>query len=352
MRDHRDDDENGDLHDAARPVLVHDSTPAFPSVEIRKNEVGITDSLDLATAWPEVQRALLDFLRARRVDRATAEDVCQEVAVRALRRRPFGSVVELARWSERVAFHRVVDDWRRRGRHIADEPLPDWESPDDLATIVANRLAVAEVAAALPLMSLEERVALASGLDPFAREGDRATKNRLGVRRFRARERLRKMVPNFSIVFGCNRWLRRVQPALGDFGNVAVGLGLSVAILVAPMVGEPPRPSPDTAVVTLRSATGNRGPVHGDPAQATTAPSVASPREAAASRRDLSAANPAQPGRTSVAKVDDPVGSTDVLVYDNPPDQPLLCVVTAHTGEVCQAKPPLPLGDAPVPSPS
>jgi hypothetical protein len=143
----------------------------------------------------------------RRVGRATAEDIAQEVAMRAWQHASdFTDAGHLERWCFRVAWNLVTDDWRRR-RHFADEPVPDNPSPDDLDRSVQYRLAEAELLGALPRLPPDDQQSfrhLIDWLDGVA--PDSPTERR---RRFALRQRLKLFLKNYpaAIVWRFRSWL-------------------------------------------------------------------------------------------------------------------------------------------------
>lgn len=68
---------------------------------------GVFDAL-----WPDLARAVVRSLLRRGVDRSTAEDIAQEVALRSLGKQ-FASIAHARRWCTRVAVNLSIDGVRR-----------------------------------------------------------------------------------------------------------------------------------------------------------------------------------------------------------------------------------------------
>src|SRR5207248_4746076 len=107
----------------------------------RRGVVG--QAVDFDAAWPRARARAAAALGARGVQRVDAEDILQDVAVRALRQSDrFVSEDHLARWCRRVALNLHIDSVRRR-RHLSPLPPPDAPAPNDTATAVERRIALA-----------------------------------------------------------------------------------------------------------------------------------------------------------------------------------------------------------------
>src|SRR5688500_15954043 len=225
---------------------MHGPTPTDVSVPVvRRNDgPGVARKSDLGDAWPEVRTWLLGRL-TRRLDPATAEDVTQEVALRVVqameRGRVFESIGELARWSETVATHRVIDLSRRRREPVALVGRAGYAV--DTAVIVEGRLQLAEVAAAIARLPRAKREALLDD-EPLPRDDPASLRRR--VRRNRARQYLKAVVHSWPGVGVIGRipWVRRAADRLArhpafacEWGQVAAAVCLSVAI-AAPQLGD------------------------------------------------------------------------------------------------------------------
>lgn len=312
---------------------------ATPPPTERRPDDPLSGPVDFATAWPEVRRSLLASL-ARRVDAATAEDICQDVAERVLRADlVFEEVDGLRRWARRVARSRLIDDWRTRSRYLSPDPLPDSEAPFDLTTVVAYRLALRETAAALGTVRPHEWAALFSE----ANHPDKRSRDRESLRRFRARERLRRAVRNFPVAVGLRlRWFQRHHVALADLGNVVVGAAVSAVLLVAAPLVAPPDAlqQASTALASSRPSALPRSEAASSAVSVQPAPGGT---RAVANR---SGVPPRAQADWSTVAVEHPTGAAKVGFVDNEPEKPLVCGGTEATGSVC-----VPQVDVPDPLP-
>jgi hypothetical protein len=287
----------------------------------------------------------------KRVDAATAEDICQDVAERVLRANlRFGSVDDLQHWAGRVAATRLIDDWRTRSRHLSLDPMPDREAPIDLTTEVAYRVALAETFAAVAALRPHEREAISQIV--AAPEGgplDKRSRDRDSLRRFRARERLRRAVRNFPAGVAARAgWLRRYQPALSDLGNLIGGVGMSVAILATAPTAAAERRADPVVIVQPRVASVRPLPSP-DPTYAS--PSALGPVDHGTSHRDDSADPPMTPPPDwSAVAVAHPAGVAKAGLVENEPDKPLACAGAA-AASVCVPHVDLPIRELPVPAP-
>ena len=152
----------------------------------------------VARAWAAHESELLGYLRHRQPDRAAAEDLLQEVFVKALRQGPGFCTLDNPRaWLFRVAHNALVD--QARGRCVA-EPIEDQlealAQPEAAAPPPVDALGdcLARVLAELPAQDAAVlRACELEGLtqrDFAARQGLSlaAVKSRV----LRARQRLRK----------------------------------------------------------------------------------------------------------------------------------------------------------------
>lgn len=137
--------------------------------------------------WPAVEPAVLRSLRRRGVPAATAEDVTQEVAVRALDRE-FESRAHVRRWCTRVAVNLAIDDRRRQG-NIESGEIPDAEVPaaGDHAVL---RLELSRVAAAIAGLSEVDQSVLRIAAAGESVTGEKRDRDRFALQLFRARKRL------------------------------------------------------------------------------------------------------------------------------------------------------------------
>ena len=327
-------------HPLTAPVRLLDPTHATPPPTERRDAEPLSNFLDFASAWPEVRRSLLAGL-LHRVDPATAEDICQDVAERVLRSGlTFDDVAGLRRWARHVARTRLIDDWRTRGRYLSSEPLPDQEAPTDLPTVVAYRLALEETAAALGSVRPHEWAAMFA--DPDRSEpADKRSRDREHLRRFRARERLRKAVRNFPGAVALRwRWFHRQQAVLADLGHAVVGAAVSAVLLTS----SAPGPTPARSVATLPPRLVEGADAVPGSAMAPASPPAADPGVAGRGRPSSAArATPGVAKDWAVASIPHPGGAARVGFVDNGPQKPLLCAGTESTGPACVPRPASPL---------
>src|SRR5688500_15184188 len=190
----------------------------------------------LGEEWPALQESLLRFLR-HRVDRATAEDICQDIAVAAAaRQRGFASKLELRKWSYTAAWRKAWRHRRSQLRVLATASVPDRSVDLDLDELVAHRIAIEETLEALPKLRDVDREAVLSIDSPLVFPRQRRVRDREALRRKRGRERLRGLVKNFPVVV----WLRakgqlRRYPGV-DAGQLVAGLALTIATVAGPVL--------------------------------------------------------------------------------------------------------------------
>src|SRR5687767_9624743 len=80
----------------------------------------------LEAIWPEARSRVIRSVIARGGDPQTAEDIAQEVALRAMDHNvPFYDVDDFCGWAHRVARNLYVDHARARGRLVGLVELPD-----------------------------------------------------------------------------------------------------------------------------------------------------------------------------------------------------------------------------------
>lgn len=137
--------------------------------------------------WPTVEHAVLRSLVRRGVSAATAEDVTQEVAVRALDRE-FESAAHVRRWCTRVAVNLAIDDRRRHRKvELGDTPEGESRSAGDEAVV---RLELSRVAAAIAGLSEVDQSVLRMAAAGESVEGEKRDRDRFALQLFRARKRL------------------------------------------------------------------------------------------------------------------------------------------------------------------
>ena len=337
---HQQQQRRTDHEPSPMPAALHRSPRTVRSSPNRRWEtVPITTNIDLATHWPQLRRSLLTTLRSRRVDEATAEDICQDVVERALRStEEFATPDNLRRWATRVALNKATDLGRMQRRHIASEELPDTASPFDMELAVTHRLALSETVSALASLRPEERAALAHALSAEPRPPDRRAQNRENIRRLRARARLRGLVRNFPALIPARwtGWLRRRAVALPDLGPLATA-GFSIAVTFA--TGSPPAvmsPSPVATHTASPSLTASFEPLHNVPTPSSGAPYRATVREQPP--QSVSDSGEVRTGRTTLVAVADPTGGTRAGLAENS-DKPIVCAVTHAAQSLCVTDP-------------
>lgn len=200
-------------------------------------------AVDFNAAWPRARARAAAALGARGVQRADAEDLLQDVAVRALREGDrFVSEEHLARWCRRVALNLHVDTLRRR-RRLSPLPPPDAPGSDDTATAVERRIALRRLAAGVAELSPDERQLL---FDP-APAASRQEAVRLAVRRHRLRARLAELVEGLAAGIAFVRRLDKTLSPPAKASVVAAPLVVAT-LLVGPLALGPhtSRPEPVT----------------------------------------------------------------------------------------------------------
>jgi DNA-directed RNA polymerase specialized sigma24 family protein len=174
---------------STRPPRVVAAAPdrARPSSEDGSNLLGLV--------WVETARRVRGFLTRRGVPGPAAEDLCQEVAVRALRSRVrFVDADDLVPWACTVAWRVYLGDVRKSRRLVVDSQLCEGTASTDVENEVIGRLEFEHVVAIVGHMGPVDRQILMAVLDqqvPVTLR--RAEALRLAVRRHRARARLRAL---------------------------------------------------------------------------------------------------------------------------------------------------------------
>jgi RNA polymerase sigma-70 factor, ECF subfamily len=88
---------------------------------------GVTPTAERpAVAGADLRRVVYDFVARRVADRHTADDLTQEILLKAHRADMApGSVDDVAAWLYRIARNTLVDHYRQRDRHPRPGELPD-----------------------------------------------------------------------------------------------------------------------------------------------------------------------------------------------------------------------------------
>jgi hypothetical protein len=298
----------------------------------------------LAEAWPEVSERLAKLLACRGVDPVLAQDIVQDVAVRALDKRvPFTDPDDLYRWAA-VAARNLHIDHMRTGRVTTEvETLAGVPDDTDVAYAVERRLALGHVWRAIAVMRPGERDAIIDSLH----EHPARTSGAL-VRRHRARATLKKAVGGMIAVVSAARVrLRVVSPALRTAGAVAVvtpvlvlDLGAGVLAHGAATRDVSPRTTRLVSVVTVSSDARDTARSYGRMAGGATRlrpGRAAAPRDPYAARvtpiSDRGDTHVAGPGGTGIDHTHEPnqSGALEACLTDVP-----------DVGTVCTPKIPLP----------
>lgn len=211
----------------------------------RTGDALITPPFELV--WPDVERRLRALLFRRGLDQASAEDVVQEVALRALAGRvTYTSAKDLLRWAGPVACNLHVDLLRQRARLQGGGVTTDHPASNDVAGEVADRMELQRAFRGLAALRPADREAIMEAVtaEPVpARNRKEAV--RLAVRRHRARSRLALVMEQLAAwTFGAT-WLRRSSRA----ATVAIA-AVPIAALPLVLSLQPPPPARDVPVRT------------------------------------------------------------------------------------------------------
>ena len=299
------------------------------------------NSIDVATAWAVARPRVRAAVAARGAQPADADDVVQEVAVRALASdRQFRSEEHFVRWCCRVAINLRIDAVRR-ARRIA--PPLDADAPGiaDTARDAERRMALDRLATVINELAPEEQRLLFEATPTDSRRDA----VRLAVRRHRLRARLAAMVDGLAGAFAFVRHVSRRTPASARLSVAAVPVvvvGMAIAPLLLPQGGAPPQvPKGPTRTVPVAL-------------EGAAAPSAGRPSPALEARRSNPAPNAAPletrviavpPSPQSIVEIRGPAHAV-VARQDRPEDHITVCTVGAV--HVCVDSP----RPAPLPTPS
>jgi DNA-directed RNA polymerase specialized sigma24 family protein len=289
----------------------------------RTGEALITPPFE--AVWPDVERRLRALLFRRGLDQASAEDVVQEVALRALAGRvTYTSAKDLLRWAGPVACNLHVDLLRQRARLQDGGVTTDHPATNDVAGEVADRMELQRAFRGLAALRPADREAIMEAVtaEPVpARSRKEAV--RLAVRRHRARSRLALVMEQLAAwLFGA-AWLRRSSRA----ATVALA---AVPIAAFPLVLalRPPAAAPETTVTTPVTESAQVRTFHADrtpaePARTHGRPST--PRRAPAAREVVRPRATVAPEEPTVELM--PADDTGVKVGgdDRRPDDRTVC---------------------------
>jgi RNA polymerase sigma factor (sigma-70 family) len=278
---------------------------------------------DFEAAWPWVQPRVAAVLGARGVQAADADDIVQEVALRALRHQgSFDSDEHFLRWCCRVAINLHIDSTRSQ-RRLTDGLREDEPSREDTARTAERRLDLVTLTAGISELSAEEQQLL---LDPGP-TSSRQEAVRLAVRRHRIRARLAALIEGVVVAVPVLRKLLRSLSTPAKVGVAALPVVATLGFLLAPSIqvpweaGHGPASQP---AVTSPAPLGGQAQLIG-----TTVPRTPS-------RPSTSVGGGTKPGPTSnepparrpgqtIAAVDTPVVPVAVTKEQVPDDAPTLC---------------------------
>jgi DNA-directed RNA polymerase specialized sigma24 family protein len=212
----------------------------------------------LEAVWPEAERRLRALLYRRGLDRSTADDVVQEVALRVLAGNvTYDSAKDLLRWAGPVACNLHVDLLRQRARLHDGEVDAEHPAAHDVAREVADRMELQRAFRGLARLRPADRQAIIDAVTEDAAPGrTRKEAVRLAVRRHRARNRLALVLETLAANVLGWRWLRRTGLAGGAVAVVPL-VTLPLLLVLPPRPAPSPRPHEVTApapaaVVRLR----------------------------------------------------------------------------------------------------
>lgn len=147
------------------------------------------DEARFVAVWPQTARRLEAYLIRRGVTRAEAEDIAQEVAIRAVRRQiAFHDATDLLPWVRTVARRIRIDNARLAASQHEDAGATptDVASTQSVEDEVIARLRMSEVASAIARLPARDRQALLQTIERDANVPPAS----LAVVRHRARAKL------------------------------------------------------------------------------------------------------------------------------------------------------------------
>jgi hypothetical protein len=353
-------------------VLHSDTRPPPPSVgsPVEVSPLSIEDELPGAVA------AVRKTLVRRGVGAEAAEDIAQEVAVRALRQSGFASAEHLRAWCFLVAWRLVTDRWRRQRRHPETDEVPDRPVGSGLDAVVQYRAAAEELLTAIGGLTPKQqravgRILLADGgalhdflgvvsrLSPTARlqlapvldvvSASGGSPSSLDPaspterwERHDVRRRLRGLVENFGVLAARAR-LRGRSVALRcsdrsrlSLAAVWAGATTMAVSLVVVAAGGQARPA-DTALAAIG------GPLPSPPPSVVSSAPAAPPTVHASDRPagpppQVALASPEPSPRQTVVHLSGPSDDASISLVANAAARPLACVRLAPGGG-CVDKP-------------
>lgn len=182
--------------------------------------------LRLGAIWPEARTRVIRHVACRGADPQTAEDIAQEVALRAIDNHVgFHDVDDFCGWAYRVARNLLVDQQRSRGRLVGMVDLPDQADGRDVHGEVEQRMTLVRVVRAFKDLGESDRAAILAGVNETG-EPSRKVAVRTAVRRHRARARLLRMVEGvaafWTLVRSGRRWVPLAPVAVAACGVLLV----------------------------------------------------------------------------------------------------------------------------------
>jgi DNA-directed RNA polymerase specialized sigma24 family protein len=194
------------------------------------------------------------MLRRRGLDRASIDDVVQEVALRALAHRvTYASATDLLRWASPVACNLHVDLLRQRARLLDDPAAAERPASDDVAREVTHRIELQKALRGIAKLRPADREAIlgAVAAEPAAPR-TRQEAVRLAVRRHRARSRLALVMEQLAAWVTGLAWVRRgrrVAVASAMVPAAALPLVVGWRLMPAEPARVPARPAAVAPVV-------------------------------------------------------------------------------------------------------
>lgn len=298
----------------------------------------------LAAAWPTLEPSIIRALRRLGASPALAEDIAQDVAVRALQSQVrFESAAELLPWAHVVARRRLIDVRRKESRSLPVREIIDVTTEESVEGAVVGREELRGVGDALHRMKDADRQVLLATLRSSGTGGTKRERDADALRLMRARRRLRAALGAITGVLG---WLWGRRPRLQPVSQrLAFGAAMFSTLLTVTVVPGPsamrdaalpggnallpaaqPVPSPDMRPVVHRV-----GNVSSPP---TTAPPVP---ERTPPRRLPRVDAPIRPGPAATVRV---AGHrAEAGTRENSDVKPLVCMRRLLPLDVCVDQP-------------
>lgn len=210
------------------------------SPETTRTSGAAITSARLGEIWPAASRRLLRVLEQRGLDSTRAEDLVQEVGVRAMASGvTFDGLDDFLWWAVPVVRNLHIDLLRSAKWSISAAELPDRECPEPgVDHVVERRLALHSVLTHLSAMPEGDRDVIVAAATDAAVDGARP--GTVAVRRHRARAHLRRMVGTALGLAGAGLSLRRLKAVGVTVSPVTAAAwvalpALAVAVTVSPV---------------------------------------------------------------------------------------------------------------------